>query len=96
MLWEEEVEAVMALVAVIATAAFVASHASAALNSNLVEICMLTHTSASRSHASIQQDSVLVSVAAQSVKTVFCQYRSASSQYFLLIGACRQDKLFDI
>jgi hypothetical protein len=32
---------------------------ASAPNRNLVEICMLTHTSASRSRASIRQDSVL-------------------------------------
>jgi len=39
--------------------AAIATSASAVLNSNLVEICMLTHTSASQTCASIRRSSVL-------------------------------------
>jgi hypothetical protein len=58
LLWEEAVEAVVAFVGVAATVALIANPASTVPNSNLVEIRMLTHTSASRSCASIRQDSV--------------------------------------
>jgi hypothetical protein len=40
--------------------AVIKTSAIALRNSNLVEICMLTHTSASLSRASIRQDSVLL------------------------------------
>jgi hypothetical protein len=58
--------AVVAIVAIVALgsgvaplAAVTATSASVVPNSNLVEICMLTHTSASRSRASIRENDVL-------------------------------------
>jgi hypothetical protein len=44
----------------VAIVAVGANIANTTLNSNLVEICMLTHTSASRSYASIRRNSVLL------------------------------------
>jgi hypothetical protein len=65
MLWEKAVLALLTTVAVVAVLAVgagfalcsliaaIATSASAAPRSNLVEICMLTHTSASRSRANV-------------------------------------------
>jgi hypothetical protein len=92
LLWEEAVEAIIEFVGVAATVALVASHASTntALKSNLVEICMLTHTSASRSCASIREDSVLsvslgdkqnlLLVLPGTEEQTFCQHCAAMSE----------------